>query len=279
MDAYIAGELSEHDLLKKTDYFQRWKLDYRLYRPILDYAKEHDIPLVALNVPREIVHRVAQSGIAGLSPQERIWIPDSIDRSDDAYRERLRTVFKKHPGQSDFEYFVEAQLVWDEAMAARIADYLKNHPQRQMVVIAGGGHLAYGSGIPRRLQRRMPVNMAIVLQTRDKSATEMRGADYLLVSEKIELPPSGRLGVIVKSEARNGAIIERFTLRSPAREAGLRLNDRIVAIGGQPIRDLIDLRLALQDRQPGDPVTVTVHRDTRSGPGTERRFNVTLREP
>ena len=46
LDAYIAGTLSEEDLLRETEYFERWRFDYRLYRPILRYAKEHGIDVV-----------------------------------------------------------------------------------------------------------------------------------------------------------------------------------------------------------------------------------------
>jgi uncharacterized iron-regulated protein len=42
LDAYIAGELDEKSFLKKTEYFERWSFDYRLYRPIFRYAREHN---------------------------------------------------------------------------------------------------------------------------------------------------------------------------------------------------------------------------------------------
>ncbi|MEW8211809.1 MAG: ChaN family lipoprotein, partial [Candidatus Thiodiazotropha taylori] len=44
LDQYIAGEIDEADLLRGTDYFNRWRFDYRLYRPIFSFAREHGIP-------------------------------------------------------------------------------------------------------------------------------------------------------------------------------------------------------------------------------------------
>lgn len=35
IDAYIAGEIDEAEFLRRTQYFDRWRFDYRLYRPIL----------------------------------------------------------------------------------------------------------------------------------------------------------------------------------------------------------------------------------------------------
>src|SRR5262245_22405996 len=41
LDAYIAGSISEREFLSKTEYFERWSFDYRLYRPIFEFAREH----------------------------------------------------------------------------------------------------------------------------------------------------------------------------------------------------------------------------------------------
>ena len=39
LDAYLTGSISETEMLVKTEYFDRWRFDYRLYRPIIEYAK------------------------------------------------------------------------------------------------------------------------------------------------------------------------------------------------------------------------------------------------
>ena len=127
LDQYIAGELSEKQLLRATEYYDRWRFDYRLYRPILRYARERRIPIVALNLPREITSKVAHSGLTSLTAEEREHIPAEIDRSDSDYRQRLQQIHKRHP-ELDFEHFLEAQLLWDEGMAERAADYLRDHP-------------------------------------------------------------------------------------------------------------------------------------------------------
>jgi len=82
LDRYVAGEIDERELLKGTEYFDRWRFDYRLYRPILRFARENGIPLLALNVPGEVTKKVRRLGFGGLSEEERKWVPDSIDRSN-----------------------------------------------------------------------------------------------------------------------------------------------------------------------------------------------------
>jgi len=46
LDAFVAGTLGEADFLKQTEYFERWRFDYRLYRPLLRFAREHGIPVI-----------------------------------------------------------------------------------------------------------------------------------------------------------------------------------------------------------------------------------------
>ena len=261
LDAYIAGKSSEKQMLRKTEYFERWRFDYRLYRPIMQYARAQGIPVIALNIPTEISQKVARSGIDSLSASEKAQIPQEIDRSDTAYRERLRTVFDAHkehaaaPGS--FDDFVEAQLLWDEAMAERAATYLQRHPHRPMVILAGNGHLLYGSGIPHRLLRRIPVESAIVLNADGIDDPDM--GDFLLLPPSASLPPAGMLGVFVRQQA-NELIIDDVTVDGPAMRAGLQKDDVLLVIDNEHIATLADLKLALLDKLAGERVNVRFRR-------------------
>src|SRR5215831_14890341 len=121
LDAYIEKTISEPEFLRQTEYFERWGFDWRLYRPIFRYARDHHIPMVALNAERELTDEVDQIGLAGLSAADRGRLPQHIQDADGAYRERLRKIFDEHPDQGNFDRFVEAQLVWDETMAESVA--------------------------------------------------------------------------------------------------------------------------------------------------------------
>lgn len=260
LDRFVAGELTETELLRDTEYYDRWRFDYRLYRPILAFAREHGIPVIALNVPSEISAKVGQEGLAGLADSERAQIPQDMDRSNGVYRERLREVFDRHPGsaQKDFENFLSVQLLWDEGMAERAARYLEEHPDRQLVVLAGTGHLEYGMGIPDRIRRRIPVQTAIVLNG-DLGHVEPGMADYILLPEAQTLPPAGQLGAFLET-SEQGVTVGSFADGSAAEAAGLKLGDRILALDGEPIARFADVKLVLWDKQPGDEVTVRVRR-------------------
>ncbi|MFQ6021515.1 MAG: ChaN family lipoprotein [Acidiferrobacterales bacterium] len=262
LDAYVAGDVDEKTLLKETEYFSRWGFDYRLYRPIIEYARKHGIPLIALNLPAEISRKVARSGLDGLNDKERGQIPREIDRSDDAYRERLRSVFEKHRQQNtsltNFDYFVQAQLLWDEAMAEHAANYLRRHPTQHMVILAGNGHLLYGAGIPRRLMRRIRVRSAIVINASDE-LPHPDMADFLLFPAMISLPPAARLGIYMQSR-NHSVVIEDLVPGGAAITAGLKKGDQIVEVNADVVATPSDVKLALLDKQPNDRITVVVKR-------------------
>ena len=260
LDRYVVGELDEEEMLRKTEYFQRWSFDYRLYRPILQYAREHRIPLLALNVPAELSKKVARKGLADLSNEERSQLPATIDRSNKAYRQRLREVFKEHGfmKNADFEHFLEAQLLWDEGMARQAANYLREHPGRRLVILAGNGHLAYRAGIPNRVKRRLDVTDAVVINGHH-SGTQPDVADYLLMPAPQDLPPRGMLGIML-DETEKGVDVMSVEKESPAQQAGIKKGDRLLRIDDQPIANVGDLRIEMLDKQPGDKVQVTVQR-------------------
>jgi uncharacterized iron-regulated protein len=273
LDAYVAGEIDEAELLRRTQYFDRWRFDYRLYRPILSLARAHGIPVIALNLESELTRQVGVAGIASLSEADRARLPE-IDRSDSDYRARLDAIFKQHPAeqQRNFEHFLEVQLLWDEGMAERAARHLTEHPDSTLVVIAGSGHIEYGQGIPKRLARRLSVPMATLLDGHGR-IPDPGVADFFLYPEAVELPPTGKLGVMLGQPATDGGMpIEGFAEDSGAQTAGLQIGDRLIQVGGQPIASYADIRLVLLDAAPGSRIDVEAVRARRLG--TDERLTV-----
>jgi uncharacterized iron-regulated protein len=150
LDDYIEGKISEKEFLKASEYFKRWSIDYLLYREIIEFARAEGIPLVALNLRSEIVKKVSKGGLDSLTEEEKEAIPEDMDMSDEDYKNRLREVFERHEGES-FDNFYQSQILWDETMAHSVDGFLKKNPGYQMVVLAGRGHIIYGSGIAKRV--------------------------------------------------------------------------------------------------------------------------------
>ncbi len=260
LDAYVFQHGDLQRLLREGEWFTRWRYDPRLYAPVFEYARANRIPLVALNVPGELVSQVGTEGMESLDAAARSRLPGSIDEGPARYRARLEQVFAGHPKHDGrtLERFIQAQLLWDEGMAQNAADYLLEHPQRRLVVLAGEGHVAWGDGIPDRLSRRLDVPRAVVLQAHAGSPG-VAAADFVIDTSERALPAPGRLGVTVGDE--DGAVrITGFSDPSAARDAGLETGDRLLAVDERAVSGYADVRLALWHKAPGDPVTVAVRR-------------------
>jgi uncharacterized iron-regulated protein len=258
LDDYIEGRIDEREFLKKTQYFKRWGFDYNLYRPILLFARSEKIPVVALNQRQEIVDKVFQSGLDSLSEEEKALIPSRMDFSDEAYKARLEKVFQEHEdfGARDFNFFYQAQVLWDETMSESIDEFLKAHSSDHMVVLAGNGHLAYGSGIPKRTARRNGYDYAIILNDAD---LEKDIADFVLFPTAMPGATSPKLMVFLE-EKRGKVEIAGFPSGSNSEKAGMRVGDTILSIDHTPVRDIDDIKIDLLFRKKGEKVKVRILR-------------------
>ena len=258
LDDYIESRIDERELLKKTQYFKRWGFDYNLYRPILEFARSERIPVVALNMKQEIVDKVFRSGLDSLSEDERKFVPSAMDFSDEAYRKRLEKIFREHEdfGAENFDFFYQAQVLWDETMSESIDEFLKVHPSDHMVVLAGNGHLAYGSGIPKRTERRNGYDDAIILNDAD---LEKDIADYVLFPKTMPGVSSPKLMVLLKE--KGGKVeIAGFPPESNSEKAGMKVGDMILSIDHTPVRDIDDVKIDLLFKKKGDKVKVRISR-------------------
>lgn len=275
LDDYIAGKIDEKEFLRKSEYFQRWRVDYRNYRPIIRYAKEKGIPLLALDLSEELRKKIARNDMANLSAGETVQLPKEIDRSNNDYREMLQSIFAMHPDSADFERFVEVQLSRDEAMAQTAATYLQQHPKARMVILAGGGHMVYRFGIPSRLARRIDAPNVVVLNDSIKQY-DNQIADYILLPAPLSLPKEVRMGVVLDTSKLGQLSINGFADNSPAIIAGLKKGDRLLSIDGQPLMQMADLKIALLDKNAGDKVQIKVQRAGWFGAQKELGFEVPL---
>ncbi|NES18301.1 MAG: ChaN family lipoprotein [Symploca sp. SIO3E6] len=191
IDQYLAGEITEAELIEQTEYEQRWGFPWEYYAPLLRFAKAKQLKVLALNTPAEVTRKVARQGLASLTTDEQQYIPPLSEiRTDNAsYREMIQKVYEAHAhaghGNSDsFERFFTAQVLWDETMAQKIAQFYQANSDYQVVVVAGRGHVAYGYGIPSRVERRIEDNQFVQrsvlfgVATDEPSEQEESIADY-----------------------------------------------------------------------------------------------------
>jgi uncharacterized iron-regulated protein len=181
LDHWVAGKMGEESF---REVFARHWNGWALYREIFIYARDTRIPLVGLNIPRQLVNQVARRGFASLSEEQRKDLPLVYCNISPRYREFMSRTLHGHPlEKTEFEYFCEAQILWDASMAINLGNYLRENPLRTVVVLAGNGH-AWKHGIPEQLLRSGQYHTRVLLPEIpgriDRLTTSADEADYLL---------------------------------------------------------------------------------------------------
>jgi len=158
IDRFLRGETTLDVFLKEVEWQRYWSFSADYYTPLLKYAREQQIPVIALNVTREKVNDAVDRGWefapVGMTPPAQPTRP---------YIRHLVTSFQRHkfPGAEldmtvegpAFRRFVQKQLLWDRAMAEGINAQLSAPQQSSMVVaFIGSGHLMHGFGVPHQLR-------------------------------------------------------------------------------------------------------------------------------
>ena len=285
LDKWSNGLLTEEEFLKEVQWEKTWSMDYQLYRPILDEAKNHRLKVIALNVQRDLVRKVAQNGIEKLSSEDKAKLPE-IDLTDKEHLAYIKAIYKDHQGGSaeKFKHFYQAQCLWDDGMAETLSQFLKS-PEgtvKTVVVIVGSGHIVFDFGIPKRFYRRIPLPyQTIVLKTWKEnldedlsfSGTSEPIADFLWITHPSPLEKKRpRIGIVLKEKEEPPEVwIERVIPGSPAEKAGLLPGDRILSVDGKEIKRLKDLHDAIAQKGRGKEIIMTIFRDS-----SEKRISITL---
>lgn len=153
LDRWVAGETDEAQFLAESRWKELWGHDFAAYRPVFDLARARKIPMKALNVDRAFVRKVGRQGFDaaaadGRAPISRPAAPDA------AYVARLEASFRQHMREASpqaLARFVEAQTVWDRAMAESIVRALRETPGTRVGALMGWGHVAFGHGVAHQL--------------------------------------------------------------------------------------------------------------------------------
>jgi uncharacterized iron-regulated protein len=282
LNDWVAGRLSDVEFLARSDWQRVWGYDWNLYLPIFQFSRMHRIPMLALNVERTLVTRVGDEGWAAIPAEEREGISDPTPADRD-YAVRLypsyldhqphgghQSAQRKQPSEDElndpkFRRFVEAMQIWDRAMAQAIAERLRTTNPPLVVAIMGSGHLQHGYGVPRQLRDlgATRVTVALPWDTSEGCDEIMPGiADVAFGIESRPQPPRPdrpRLGISIDAAA-SGVLVRSVVPGSIAEQAGIRADDVIVRIAGEPAEKTGDVIDAVRRQAPGTWLPITVKR-------------------
>ena len=183
LDRWIAGEIDRQSFEKV--YYDNWNFPWQAYGMIFEYARNKKIPMIGLNVPREITRKVSRDGFKSLSEEQKGQLAEVSCIVDQQYMEYIRQAFGGHGhGKMNFIHFCEAQMVWDTAMAVYTLDYLKKHPNAVVILLTGVGHAQKGA-VPRQIEMRSKVPYTVILPEVpggiDSKTVTAKEADYLML--------------------------------------------------------------------------------------------------
>ncbi|MGB8222583.1 MAG: ChaN family lipoprotein [Polyangiales bacterium] len=190
LNEWSAGLIDETVLRSETEYDERWGFDFSMYRPILEYARNQGIEVVALNAPRELAYAVAKGGLDSLSPEQASTLPE-LDLANGPHRALFDAEFDAgdHGADEAIGQYYQAQVLWDETMGSRVSETLDGAGgPAKMIVFAGRVHVKRGLGIPDRAAKRGAAPYAVVLPVTAKELkselrlpAEQRSADFFWV--------------------------------------------------------------------------------------------------
>lgn len=275
LDRWVAGELSEKEFLKEVGWFKNWRMNFGLYRDLLTFCRDHKIPVQALNANKKLQKKVGRTPFNELTAEERQLLPQ-MDHNDPYQRAMVEAVFSGHQmGETVLDGFQRVQTLWDETMAQNLADYLETaEKDHQVVVVAGGNHVRYGYGIPRRVFRRLPasyllvgsqeLNLAADKQDRLMKVTKpdypMPPYHFVTYTEYEDLPnPGVKLGIML-DEAEGGLLITGVVPESVAQKVGILKDDLLTKMDAIELKEPFDLIYELNQLAGGAKISLTLLR-------------------
>jgi uncharacterized iron-regulated protein len=265
LNQWNKGELSSGKFKKL--FRKHWGNGYELYKSIFEFLHKNNIPLIGLKSSKKTEDTFRNNDQPGQNDLPK------IDFNDRYHRPFSMSIFGGHQAM---EKPYRMLLLWEETMAQTVADFLINpsNINSKLVILAGGFHVQYGFGIPKRAFRRVPHSYSIVLPTVTELPPELEdremdikhvsiplySADYAWKIQYKVLPENKvQLGVLLEN-SKNNVRIKSVSANSNAELAGLKDGDLLLAIDGIKLIDIEDLTDKLKRLVIGDRARLIVKR-------------------
>jgi uncharacterized iron-regulated protein len=268
------GILTKEELLRAVRWYVNWNFNFGYYEKIFDFAKEHSLPIYALNVPREIISKIRMKGWEALSDEEKTLIPQAPDVSNQDHRTLIRAIFEaadlphqmKGPGlEQVFEGLYRSQSAWDEVMGANTLRAAEREGRR-VVVFAGSGHLLYNLGLNRRAfeRSRQPFKtvICVTVPPAEKSVLVARSlGDYFFGLPEETKPAFPQIGLSFKTvDGLANFFVESKPIDGAASRADFEKGDVILSIDDVAYTDINEARMYLAKFRYGDEFKVRLLR-------------------
>ncbi|MCG6957609.1 MAG: ChaN family lipoprotein [Gemmatimonadetes bacterium] len=185
LNEYLQGLITEDQFKSSARPWPRYDTDYR---PLVEFARAHGIPVVAANAPRRYVNRVSRLGPASLdelSATAKQYLPPlPYPPASKAYAAQFNALMgemmqaqakpdsavgsaaegasqeaeqpRADPAMHSMGNALAAQALWDAAMGNAVANALDQRVNALVIHYAGSFHVEKGTGIPERVEEYRP---------------------------------------------------------------------------------------------------------------------------
>jgi uncharacterized iron-regulated protein len=201
VDDYLAGKIGEESLTSGL----AWKNYAEAYRPLVEFAKDRHLPVIAANAPQNIVRCIAKEGagyLRGLPAGRRNLVAAELHAGDGPYKQSFLRVMgddAAHGGskkadkgaKQQIDNNFAAQVARDDTMAESIANFLNANSGYRVLHVTGAFHVEEKLGTIERLRMRAPqLKIALVMPVqvgRDSPTLkpdDAKGADFALLLQR-----------------------------------------------------------------------------------------------
>ncbi len=188
LNAYLSNEISEKIFLKQARPWPNYRRDYR---PLIQFAKQKGMPVIAANIPRRAAAAVAMADqiSSDVMGEDGKYLPKTVHLKSKEYYQRFASSMEEMPHFSpmkgmNVEGLYKAQVLKDAVMAASIEPFL----DRRILFCCGHFHCDYHLGIPYQLQKNhRKLKIAVITMASSLENIPMkersRVADFIWVEE------------------------------------------------------------------------------------------------
>ena len=182
LDEYLQGLIREKNFIKEA---RAWS-NYRNYRPMIEFAKENKLKVIAANAPARYVNMASRKGLNSLnelSESAKAFLPPlPYDTATGAYYEKFSSLMSdsKNEGAKSKKdstsktksmapngprHVLHSQSLWDASMAYSISKVFVKNADAKVLQLNGRFHSDEGFGIVTQLKKYNPKLRILIISS------------------------------------------------------------------------------------------------------------------
>jgi uncharacterized iron-regulated protein len=171
LDEYLKNKISEKEFLEKSRPWPNYESDYK---PLVTFAKEKKLPVIAANIPRDYASQISKNGITFFdSLQNKKFAASKIIVYEGEYKDKFfatmremshaSPMMKNSVSDEKLYNLFAAQCLKDDTMAESIHLFTENNKKHKVIHFNGDFHSNSFLGTVEKLQAMNPkLSIAVI---------------------------------------------------------------------------------------------------------------------